>query len=115
MNRCHHVLVKPCQKQVMKEMKAEIKMVPRRPKYLFSGVESQQPITPQQSYTKHTSGQKIGPTAASEGGKGTYIWGTVHEAKQPLVVAHVLGNANLRWEKQVRAVDDGFVHLSIYK
>ena len=49
MNRCHQVLVRPCQIHVMNEMKAEMKIVPRRPKYLFMGAETQQPIMPQHS------------------------------------------------------------------
>lgn len=50
MKRCHHVFVTPCQMHVANEMKPAMKMVPRRPKYLFIGADNQQPMRPQHSY-----------------------------------------------------------------
>lgn len=48
MNMCHQLLVKACQKQASAEIRHEMKMVPRRPKSLFMGSVSQQPMTAQQ-------------------------------------------------------------------
>jgi hypothetical protein len=47
---CHHVFVKPCQKQASAEKKHVSQMVPRRPNQLFSGVVNQQPSTAQHRY-----------------------------------------------------------------
>lgn len=50
MKRCHHVLVTPCQIQVANEKNALMKMVPRRPKRLLSGAETQQLTRPQHNW-----------------------------------------------------------------
>ena len=48
MKRCCQLLVNACQKQVAKEITQVIKIVLRRPKYLFSGCVTQQPTVKQQ-------------------------------------------------------------------
>ena len=52
--RCCQELVTPCQMQVANEMNAVRQMVPRRPKYWFSGCVNQHEITPQHSYREMT-------------------------------------------------------------
>jgi hypothetical protein len=52
--------------------------------------------------------------AHSRGERSAYIWCRVDQAKEPLILALValVGvDAELWSEEQIRAVDDGFVHL----
>ena len=47
-------------------------------------------------------------------GHDTYIWRRVDQAEEPLIpalVSLVRADVKLRSEEQIRAVDDGFVHL----
>lgn len=49
MNKCYYVFGRPCQMQAINEVIVEIRIVPRRAKYLFIGVQSQHPMGPEQS------------------------------------------------------------------
>ena len=90
MNRCHQVLVRPCQMHVMKDRNAEMKMVPRRPKRLFKGAESQHPTRPQQSLRQTASALRYYAKKAL-----TYVRSAVNETEEPLVGNYVLRNTNL--------------------
>lgn len=49
-NRCHQELTNPCHRHVTDEIKQVIKIVPRRPKYRFSGSVSQQATSAHEKY-----------------------------------------------------------------
>jgi hypothetical protein len=93
--------------QARNEMRAQMKMVPRRPNQWLRGSVSQQPRIAQHS-CKRVSRD------TSKAWHKVYIRSCVHKAEKPLIVRRVTRvgvDVKLRSKKQIRAVDDGFVHL----
>lgn len=90
-------------------MVAVMKIVPRRPKSLFSGSVSQQPRSAQHNYGGNESAESLEPKLGL-----TYIGSGVDETKEPLMLASIGAgcgiNSKLRSKEELSAIDYSLIH-----